>query len=669
MPTTPSQSRQNTRSSSKKNLANASSTVQIQSNKNKDSRNIFDDVEDANTPRRAASAAKRHPLRSSASSPNNANKTTSVLKSQRHTAKTPVRKVLKDTESAGISLDEVVTSKRRSARDSKPTEKVLSARKEVHDNGIPSGGRPSASRKKTRKDEISDTELDEKVDETPTRSKRERKPSAKAAIIEREQNVVRSAKTAKSLDQTLGKKLQLQEEINSPDNELGNTSLQVSRKRGRPPKYALEQDRNHRTAEGSPLKLKGRTPSKRAREDIESPRSAKRRKESGFNDVTPLKLNKRREEEPIDDSNLDELAVDTPTKRKRGRPPKRLISDDDIKPKTAHEERMDIGEDKRSDQPILSVHVEKRPAGPVEAAATTCLTSIVLQKLSGRRRIPLVHLEEEYVKVHNLVESTVTAGEGNSMVIIGARGAGKTALIETVLSNLARSQKDYFHIIKLNGFIQTDDKLALREIWRQLGREMEIDEEAGKSYADTLTMLLALLSHPDEIAGEHLGQVAKSVIFIMDEFDLFATHSRQTLLYNLLDIAQSRKAPIAVIGVTTKFDVKESLEKRVKSRFSHRYVHVSLAKSMVAFQDICMAAVSIQSGELSFEEKALVQRDTTQNEKRNKTTTVSNSLSDWNDAVKASTCHYTYVLEANLSNRPYSKIPNLYLGISVQPTI
>jgi origin recognition complex subunit 4 len=44
----------------------------------------------------------------------------------------------------------------------------------------------------------------------------------------------------------------------------------------------------------------------------------------------------------------------------------------------------------------------------------------------------------------------------------------------------------------------------------------------------------------------------------------------QTLLYNLFDIAQSRAAPIIVIGLTTELDVVESLEKRVKSRFNHR---------------------------------------------------------------------------------------------------
>lgn len=42
------------------------------------------------------------------------------------------------------------------------------------------------------------------------------------------------------------------------------------------------------------------------------------------------------------------------------------------------------------------------------------------------------------------------------------------------------------------------------------------------------------------------------VIFILDEFDLFAHHKNQTLLYNLFDISQSAQTPIAVIGLTCR---------------------------------------------------------------------------------------------------------------------
>lgn len=68
------------------------------------------------------------------------------------------------------------------------------------------------------------------------------------------------------------------------------------------------------------------------------------------------------------------------------------------------------------------------------------------------------------------------------------------------------------------------------------------------------------------------GQNARRLIFIIEEFDLFCAHHNQTLLYNLFDVAQSAQTPICVLGITHRVDVMELLEKRVKSRFSHRQI-------------------------------------------------------------------------------------------------
>lgn len=65
---------------------------------------------------------------------------------------------------------------------------------------------------------------------------------------------------------------------------------------------------------------------------------------------------------------------------------------------------------------------------------------------------------------------------------------------------------------------------------------------------------------------------SKSVVLVLDEFDLFAYHKNQSLLYNLFDIAQSKQNPLCVIGITCRLDVVELLEKRVKSRYSHRAI-------------------------------------------------------------------------------------------------
>lgn len=251
---------------------------------------------------------------------------------------------------------------------------------------------------------------------------------------------------------------------------------------------------------------------------------------------------------------------------------------------------------KAKEQKTSEATVEAAPEIPNFEQHLSSLKRVLLDRCTGRRRMRLRDQDEAYEKTFQLVQQTVLAGEGNSMLVIGARGCGKTTMVESVLSDIGLEHRDQFHVVRLNGFIHTDDKLALKDIWRQLGKEMEVEDDLiGKTnnYADTLASLLALLSHPSEIAESNEGVTSKSVVFMMDEFDLFATHARQTLLYNLFDIAQARKAPIAVLGLTNRIDVVESLEKRVKSRFSHRYVYLSLPKTLSSYWAVCKQGLTV----------------------------------------------------------------------------
>jgi origin recognition complex subunit 4 len=252
---------------------------------------------------------------------------------------------------------------------------------------------------------------------------------------------------------------------------------------------------------------------------------------------------------------------------------------------------------KAKDHTTSEATIEAVPEIPNFEQHLSSLKRVLLDRCTGRRRMRLQDQDEAYEKTFQLVQQTVLAGEGNSMLVIGARGCGKTTMVESVLSDIGLEHRDQFHIVRLNGFIHTDDKLALKDIWRQLGKEMEVEDDLiGKTnnYADTLASLLALLSHPSEISESHEGVTSKSVVFIIDEFDLFATHARQTLLYNLFDIAQARKAPIAVLGLTNRIDVVESLEKRVKSRFSHRYVYLSLPKTLPSYWAVCKQGLTVE---------------------------------------------------------------------------
>lgn len=310
----------------------------------------------------------------------------------------------------------------------------------------------------------------------------------------------------------------------------------------------------------------------------------------------------------------------------------------------------------------------------VEKGALELIHHIALSKLTGRRPIPLQPplTPGPYDMLHSVLLNTILSGEGNSLMVIGPSGSGKSALVDAALRDVAQNPEvlaaaastDFglgenhvkgsakkkrgkatrpdsqhqtaFHVVRLDGLIHTDDKIAVHDIWRQLGREVELQQlqqeleadvthegdaaaldvnfRTPHSHADTLAMLLALLSHPDEherALGRHIDpgaprRVAQAVIFVLSSFERFATHGRQKLLYNLLDVAQSRKAPVCVVGLTTRVDVSDMMEKRVKSRFGHRYIHCSLPKSLGGFADVCKAAMRVEKHELSVSERELL---------------------------------------------------------------
>ncbi|XP_064442573.1 origin recognition complex subunit 4 isoform X3 [Mirounga angustirostris] len=168
-----------------------------------------------------------------------------------------------------------------------------------------------------------------------------------------------------------------------------------------------------------------------------------------------------------------------------------------------------------------------------------------------------------------LLKRTAIHGESNSVLIIGPRGSGKTMLINHALKELMEVEEVSENVLQvhLNGLLQINDKIALKEITRQLNLENVVGDKVFGSFAENLSFLLEALKKGDR-------STSCPVIFILDEFDLFAHHKNQTLLYNLFDISQSAQTPLAVIGLTCRLDILELLEKRVKSRFSHRQIHL-----------------------------------------------------------------------------------------------
>ncbi|OON22555.1 hypothetical protein X801_01545 [Opisthorchis viverrini] len=236
----------------------------------------------------------------------------------------------------------------------------------------------------------------------------------------------------------------------------------------------------------------------------------------------------------------------------------------------------------------------------------------------------LLLFEDELFRLKQAIKTLVFDGESNSLLIIGRRGVGKKRAITcTSVKGLKKGQQhkrqpsgspsewlgSHLFIFTILGLIHTDDGSALRAMARQLHRESllqspssevpETDRIAGTKSLAFSQQLQWFLD------GLHSGDgSSKSLLIVLHEFDLFASHRNQILLYNLFDCCQCNDTPICVIGLTCRLDIMELLEKRVKSRFSHRQIHlISIAApldhsssravdnegSQIAFDNYCLA--------------------------------------------------------------------------------
>ncbi|OMO84120.1 Origin recognition complex, subunit 4 [Corchorus olitorius] len=169
--------------------------------------------------------------------------------------------------------------------------------------------------------------------------------------------------------------------------------------------------------------------------------------------------------------------------------------------------------------------------------------------------------DSNYSKLKFIISSSVTEACNNSILLLGPRGSGKVAVLELVLSDLLQQYPEVISVIRLNGLLHSDDNCAIKEIARQLCMEHQLLFSKVASFDDNSQFVVAML--------RECGLAHKTIIFVLDEFDLFA-QGKQRLLYSLLDAMQSVTSQAVVIGVSCRLDVDQLLEKRVRSRFSHR---------------------------------------------------------------------------------------------------
>lgn len=161
--------------------------------------------------------------------------------------------------------------------------------------------------------------------------------------------------------------------------------------------------------------------------------------------------------------------------------------------------------------------------------------------------------------------------ESSSLLLLGEAGSGKTHAVEWCIRRLREADKSLV-VLRARGGSYATDVECVRHLATQVAGQSTKDPRANASFEEGMEWLRQVLATSFKDAG--------AVIVVLDRFEYFCSKARQTLLYNLFDIAQEVGVSLSIIGMSARVDVMTMLEKRIRSRFSMRHLHTSLPTSM-----------------------------------------------------------------------------------------
>jgi hypothetical protein len=185
---------------------------------------------------------------------------------------------------------------------------------------------------------------------------------------------------------------------------------------------------------------------------------------------------------------------------------------------------------------------------------------------------------------NNVMKMGPHGAENNSVLLLGEAQSGKTHIVEWCIKSLRHAQPDTV-VLRARGSAYATDVECLRHLATQMTDRLEYVPHASASFKAGMDWIKSVFR------GTFKHSTA--MVMVLDQFEHFCSRGRQTLLYNLFDIAQEAGVHLSVIGTSEKMDVMDSLEKRIRSRFSMRHLHTVLPTTMDGLVQVLTARMKL----------------------------------------------------------------------------
>lgn len=190
------------------------------------------------------------------------------------------------------------------------------------------------------------------------------------------------------------------------------------------------------------------------------------------------------------------------------------------------------------------------------------LASFRSQLFYPSEQVKLPTLQSTISHLHTLLSTAISTRSSLSLLLISPPSAGKSIVLNRSLALLPNPPIT----LQLHGFLHTTPYHA----WRSLASQVTDHEDPlPSSTAEALVTVNAVL--------EAKRKQNQCVLFVFDAFEMFACdRDAQSVLYAILNYLQDRNVCAIFIAMSSRFDVTDLLEKRIKSRFAPREIVIPL---------------------------------------------------------------------------------------------